>query len=149
MNNRPIIYLDNFTTFNDKQTEKVNSMIRSQYNRFLNKTFQPFDKAEVSNAAIAQSGRINSVTAVEYNNTGFASFQMIALGMFVGTDYPILQTNHKIKDIICYGGSSYVEMYDDITDWGYFFAKDDIIYFRLTRDPETILFPYCNITWSY
>lgn len=149
MNNRPIVYLDKFTTFDDKQTEKINSMIRSQYNRFLNKTFQQTDKAEATNAAIAQSGRINSVTAVEYNNTGFASFQMIAIGMFVGQDYPILQTVHEIKSIICYGGSSYEELYDDITDWGYFFAKGNIIYFRLTKDPETILFPYCNITWAY
>ena len=41
------------------------------------------------------------------------------------------------------------EMYDDITDFGYFFAKDNIIYFRIITDFDTFLYPYCNITWSY
>lgn len=150
MINRPIVTLDNYTTFNYDQTKKVNSLVLSQYKKFLNKTMQKQQNEDkTSVAVIAQTGRVGSCSSFEYNGTGFATFQLITMGMVSDIDYPIIQVKNKIKKIICYGGSSYEEMYDDITDFGYFFAKDNIIYFRIITDFDTFLYPYCNITWSY
>jgi hypothetical protein len=150
MIDRPIITLDKFTDFNDKQTKKINSMIMTQYNKFVDKTFQKQENEEKSKTAvIAESGRLSNCSSFEYNGTGFATFQLITLGMVIGEEYPMIQVNHNINKIICYGGSSYEDLFDDITDWGYFYAKGNIIYFKLTTDFETLLFPYCNITWTY
>lgn len=150
MANRPVVYLDEYTTFNEKQTKKINDMIRAQYSRFTDRTTQKPQGEDKGNVAVvAQSGRVHNCSSFEYNGTGFASFQLMVFGMVVGQSYQILGTKNKIEKVICYGGSSYVEMYDDISDWGYFYGKDNVIYFKLTRDPNTLLYPYCNVTWTY
>ena len=150
MSSRPLTYLDNNNTFNEPQIKKINSMIRTQYHKFLDKTFQEQEGPELGHTAItSQSGRVLNATSYEYNGTGFAAFQLVLLGMETDEDVPILTTENEIKEIESWGGSSYAEMYDDLSEYGYFKFSGNTLYFHMTADPETLLFPYCNVTWRY
>lgn len=150
MLNKPLNYLDNNNDFSKAQRNKINSLLKSEYNRFVDKSFQKqLDEDNGSVAVDAKTDRVLNCTSIEYNGIGFASFQLFLLGVVAGDTIAVINVTHEVTSSIESGGSSYEEMYDDVADYGYFSASGNTIYFTMTHDPETLIFPQVNLCWSY
>ena len=150
MINRPLCFLDNNNDFKANQRRKINTLLKSEYNRFVDKSFQKqLDEDNGSVAVDAKTDRVLNCSSIEYNGVGFASFQLFLLGVVAGDTIAVVNVSHEITSSIESGGSSYEEMYDDIADYGYFHAEGNTIYFTMTHDPETLVFPQCNCCWTY
>lgn len=148
--NRPLCYMDHNNNFDNRQVEKINSMIKNQYNRFTDKTFQEQEReGSLVNSVAANSILCNNITSFEYNGIGFANFQFILFITERNTDYKIFECNHEIEGDIMFSGSSSNTMFDSISDYGEFRASGKNIYFRLIYDPPQLLYPWVSLTWRY
>lgn len=148
--NRPLCYMDHNNSFDNQQVEKINSMIKNQYNRFTDKTFQEQqNEGDLTNAISANSVLVNNLSSFEYNGVGFASFQFIMFITEQNTDYKVFECKHDIVGDIVASGSSSDTMFDSISDYGVFSASGNSIYFRLIYDPPQLLYPWVSLSWKY
>ena len=148
--NRPLSYMDHNNNFNNQQVEKINSMIKNQYNRFTDRTFQEQEtEAKVGEAINAKSNLVSNLSAVEYNNVGYAQFQFLMFILTIGEYVKIFETNHEIDGDILFNGSVSNTLYTTINQYGNFKGEGNAIYFKLTADPPQLLAPWVNLTWRY
>lgn len=148
--NRPLCYMDHNNNFDNKQVEKINSMIKNQYNRFTDRTFQEKEsEAKVGESISASSILVSNLTAYEYNNTGYAQFQLLMFITSLNEWVKIFETKHPIEGDIIFNGSVSDSLYTTISQYGNFKGEGNAIYFKLTSEPTQILSPWVNITWRY
>lgn len=148
--NRPLCYMDHNNNFNNEQVEKINSMIKNQYNRFTDRTFQEQEtEVKVGEAINAKSNLVSNLSAVEYNNTGFAQFQFLIFILNLNEYVKIFDTKHEIDGDIIFNGSVSDTLYTTINQYGSFKGEGNAIYFKLTSDPPQLLAPWVNISWRY
>lgn len=142
------VFIDSNTTLNKSQISVLNSMLVTRWNWLRSKFRQKQKNAYVSsNASTRNTMKVISLYALEYYDTGFASFYLYTFGLKKDKEYKLFSAKSTV-DTFTYNGIIGSYNSADISEYGELFVKDSTFYFRPSQD-ITEFYAMITMRWHY